>query len=319
MRRFAFLILSFAVCAIGLRVRAAELVDSIRVVVNDVPITQQEIEMLIGPDADLWYQRYSSNPDMFRRKITELRENASDFLVDREVILHDFRETLKVPDSIIDEIIQDRINEKFHNDNVALTKELEAEGITLEELKQRYRDEFIVEQMRIKYVPEPIISPLKIESYYTEHQKDFKVEDQVKLRMIVLNKTSPDTVESTRRRAEEILSQIKTGASFEELARSYSDGSQRLEGGESGWEDFSVLNKILADEINKLKAGQFSGVIDAPDGFYLLLLEDRHPEHFRPLNEVRDKINKELADEETRRLTKLWIERLKKKTFIKNF
>ena len=205
-----------------------------------------------------------------------LRSNVSEILVTREVILHDFKETLKVPESIVDEIIQDRINEKFHNDHVALTKELEAEGITMEEFKKKMRDEFVVEQMRIKYVPD-------------------------------------------RRRAEEILSQFKGGASFEELARSYSEGSQRLDGGETGWEDFSVLNKLLGDEINKSKPGECSGVIDAPDGFYLLLLEDRHPAHYQPLNDVREKIEKELAARETERLSRQWINRLKAKTFIKNY
>jgi len=97
------------------------------------------------------------------------------------------------------------------------------------------------------------------------------------------------------------------------MARAYSEGSSRADGGETGWEDLSVVNKVLVAEINKLKPGQHSDVIEAPEGFYLLLLEDRHPAHFKPLNEVRTQIERQLASAETERLSKQWIERLKKK------
>ena len=47
--------------------------------------------------------------------------------------------------------------------------------------------------MRSKNVSQEIvISPYKIENYYLAHQDDFKVGDQIKLRMIVLNKSSGD-------------------------------------------------------------------------------------------------------------------------------
>ena len=61
-----------------------------------------------------------------------------------------------------------------------------------------------------------IISPRKIETYYQEHRDNYKLADQVKMRMIVLSKgEAPDGV---RKRGEEILSQLKGGASFAEMA-----------------------------------------------------------------------------------------------------
>ena len=139
------------------------------------------------------------------------------------------------------------------------------------------------------------------------------------MRMIFLKKTSSDEEAATRKRAGEILSQIKGGAAFDELARSYSEGSLRQDGGETGWEDLSVVNKTLADALGKLQPGQFSDVIEAPEGFYLLLLEDRHSAHFKPLGDVRLQIEHTLSDQETERLQKAWIERLRKKTFVQVF
>ncbi len=320
MRTCLKIFLAAALAGFGLRGRSADIADSLQAVVNEVPITQQEIEQFIGPDEEYLYRQYNSQPEVLNKRITKLTQDASEFLINREVILHDFKESIKIPESIIDDIINDRIkaNPKW-SDNIALTKQLQSEGITLEQFKQKLRDQFIVEQMRLKFVPEPIISPRKIEDYYMAHRDEFKLEDQIKMRMIFLKKTGSDEDAATRKRADEIYSQIKGGASFEEMARSYSEGSLRQDGGETGWEDLSVVNKILVESLNKMKPGQYSEVIEAPEGFYMLLLEDRHAAHFKPLNEVRLQIEHTLSNQETDRLQKQWIDRLRRKTFVQLF
>jgi len=69
-----------------------------------------------------------------------------------------------------------------------LTKTLQAEGITYEKFRNQVRDNFIEQALRGKNVSaEIMISPHKIERYYQSHQDQFKLEDQIKLRMIVLN------------------------------------------------------------------------------------------------------------------------------------
>lgn len=302
--------------AVAVRAADIQLVDSIQAVVNDAPITAQAVERVVGPEEEYVYQRYSTQPELYRKEVLALKESGTDALIDREVILREFKENLKVPESIIDEFVNDRLKEKYP-DNIALTKQLQSEGITLEQLKKEIRDTFIIEQMRIKNVPEPIISPRKVETYYAEHHDDFKLEDQIKMRLIFLQKA--DDVATTRKRAEEILSQINGGASFEEMARAYSEGPARADGGETGWEDLSIVTKTLATEIVKLKPGQHSDVVEVPEGFYLILLEDRHPEHIKPLTEVRPQIEQVLSGQERARLSKQWIERLRNRTFVRIF
>ena len=73
--------------------------------------------------------------------------------------------------------------------------------------------------------------------------------------------------------AREILAQIQEGAPFAQMAAIYNDGSQP--GGDWGWRPRSDLRKDLAAVAFNLKPGQHSGVIDAPDGCYLLQVEAR--------------------------------------------
>jgi peptidyl-prolyl cis-trans isomerase C len=136
--------------------------------------------------------------------------------------------------------------------------------------------------------------------------------------MIVLNKNSPDDKDA-RRMADEILTDIKGGASFDQMASVYSQGSQKNQSGDWGWVERSVLRKELADVAFTLKAGQTSGVIETPEACYLMLVEQTRPTHVKPLGEVRDEIEKNLRAQEQATVEKQWIESLKKKTFIRYF
>jgi parvulin-like peptidyl-prolyl isomerase len=218
----------------------------------------------------------------------------------------------------VDDLVQDRIRERY-TDRVTLMKTLQAQGETLESFRKDIRDQYIVSALRSKNVAqEIIISPYKVENYYRAHQDDFKIDDEIKLRMIVLNKTASDDT-NTVNLAGEIRAQILGGASFADMASVYSQDAQRSQGGDRGWIERSVLRKELADAAFALQPGQVSDVIDTPDTCYLMLVEQARPARVKPLNEVRDDIEKNLRAQEQDRLEKQWIARLKAKTFILYF
>src|SRR5260370_3290863 len=153
-------------------------------------------------------------------------------------------------------------------------KTLEAQGMTYEKFREEIRDKSNVEARGQKNISsEIIISPHKVETYYEAHRDEYKVEDEVKLRMIVLNKTVETDAPPARQVAEEILRKLGEGASFEDMAKVYSQGSQRKEGGEWGWTEKSALRKELAEVAVKLKVGARSGVTATPEAWFLILVE----------------------------------------------
>jgi peptidyl-prolyl cis-trans isomerase SurA len=235
------------------------------------------------------------------------------------LILHEFESTgYALPESIIDEQLQNYIRTAYLNDRVKFIKTLQAQGKTAEQFRREFRERLIVEQMRImREDADVFISPHKIEVYYVENKERFKEEDQVKLALISLNKTEEDA-EQVRKLADDILVKAKEGVPFPELANLYS-ASSRGTGGERDWERLSGLRKELADAAAKLKPGEISDVIETPNACYILRVADKHPAHIKPLNEVRDEIEATLLKAERDRLQKQWIERLKKKTFYRYF
>ncbi len=279
-------------------------------------ITSFQIEMSAGDLADQYRRQYASEPTVYSNKLDQLLADTLEQLVQRELILHEFETAgYSLPDRVIDDVVQDAIRERFP-DRATATKSLQARGITYERFRKQLRDQFIIQQMRSKNISDvTLISPHKIEVYYVEHTNDFKVEEQVKLRMIVLTNSPSGGSEQARRFANEILAQIKSGASFADMATTYSQGAQQKEGGEWGWVEKSVLRKELTDVAFALKPGETSGIIDTPEACYIMLVEDKRPTHVKPLNEVRGEIENTLLREERDRLLKQWVDRLKNKTF----
>src|SRR5262249_4727791 len=152
-----------------------------------------------------------------------------------------------------------------------------------------------------RFVPrDPIISPYKIETYYKEHEDKFKLEDQIKLRMIVVT-NRPNETAFAKNLAEEILAKLNEGAPFSEMAKIYSQGSQSVDGGDWGWVERSVLRADLAEVAFALKPSQRSGAIEKSDGCYIMLVEDTKVAHVKPLSEVRADIEGTLKAEEINR------------------
>jgi parvulin-like peptidyl-prolyl isomerase len=297
----------------------AELADGVKAVVNDTVITYAQVDELTAPAADALRRQYAGQPDVFQQKLAAALNDSLELLVERQLILHEFDSKYnKLPDSLMDQIVNDRVRERF-GDRVTLMKSLQAEGMTYEQFRKNVRDQYIESALRAKNISQAIIiSPYKIESYYLAHQDDFKVEDEIKLRMIVLNKNNGDET-NTLSLAREIQSKIKEGASFEEMASVYSQGSQQHQGGDWGWVERSVLRQELRDAAFALKTGQVSDPVETPDACYLMLVEQARPAHVKPLGEVRGEIEKTLKTQEQARIEKEWVDGLKKKNFIRYF
>jgi parvulin-like peptidyl-prolyl isomerase len=296
----------------------AELANAIKAIVNDAVITSQEVDILNEQGADLLIRQYRSEPSTLEKKLTEMQSQNLDTLVERQLILREFKTAgYNLPESVLDELVDETIKNDF-GDRATCTKTLEARGLSIEKFRQQIRERFIIAQLRLKNISsEIIISPHKVETYYLAHRDDFKEEDRVKLRRITLNKSADPNAPDAKKLAEEIVSRLKDGAAFADLAAIYSQGSQESRDGV--WYDRSALRRELAEKAFTLKPGEWSGVIETTGECYLLLVDEISTSHYKTLGEVRDIIEKNLLSDERRRLEKQWIDRLKKKTFVEYF
>jgi peptidyl-prolyl cis-trans isomerase SurA len=251
-----------------------ELRNGIAAIVNDSIITYQDVEDYTVEAIDLLRRTYArTQPEVFRQKRIETMMDGLERLIERQLILDDFK-TLgaQLPESVIDDEVNDRIRRLFR-DRATLTKSLQKQGITTEAYRQRLREDIVVNIMRQRNVsPAVTVSPTRIEHFYATNQNLFKVDEQVKLRMIVLNRAEGNSAGELLSMGQEIIRKLSDGTPFSEMAAIYSQGSQRKEGGDWGWVDRSVLKKGLSDLAFTLQPRQRSGIVGLSsdsDGYWV--------------------------------------------------
>ncbi len=298
-----------------------QLVNYLAAVVNDRIITFEEVRREVSrSELESAYSLYRRRPQELERELIRLHRLALDKLVERQLILHEFESGGKyqLPDTILEEELKDRIREEF-GDRRNMLRTLQTMGMSYDTYKRKIRERFIVRAMQGSRISSSlIISPHKIETYYRENQKQYELEDRVRLRMITLMNRPDRDAEATRKKAEELLAEIVTDRPFPELASIHSD-EYRREGGDRGW----VTRTTYAPEITaaafRLKAGEHSGVIQLDSGCFLLQVEEVQPAHVQSLPEVRTDIEGRLRELQLRTLYQEWIAQLKAKSHIQYF
>jgi len=311
-----FFLLALLQCCLLARAASPDLVNGIAVIVGEAVITYKDIQVALNDDLEFLERRFGNQPQVFAQKAAELEKAKLEEMVENQLVLQEFKTAgYVVPESYF----QSRIDEDIRKfgDRLTLTKTLQAQGITFETYRNRVRERVILQLMYNQKVPnEPLISPTKIENYYQENRDKFKLQDQVKMRMIVVT-NSP--MYSAKGIAREISLKLDEKVSFDELARVYSMEPQAVEGGARGWLEKTALRKEIGDTAFGLEAGQHSQPVETPDGFFILFIEEKKVSYVKTLAETRDEIEAKLKADETKRLRQEWIGQLKRKAFVRYF
>jgi len=324
-----FHILAAAALLAATRLATASTLDAVAVVVNGHVITYLQVQDLIDPSALRRAQESAPDEQHFLAKANELQTNALEALIQRQLILDDFDKAgyaTNILESLVDDQIRKKVKDDYDGEHSRLIKSLARDGKTYEDFRREQREDFIIQYMQYNNtdIRKVLISPLKIQTYYNDHQDEFKVEDQVKLRMIVVRQPPSSPPGSAKPIATEILQKIDSGTPFAEMASVYSS-SAASDGGDQGWVDRKDRIPALSDVAFSLQAGQHSGVIELPDEHtgdttcYLLMVEDKRSAHVRPLSEVAPGIEQTLKEQESKRLVNQWIKRLEAKSHIETF
>jgi peptidyl-prolyl cis-trans isomerase SurA len=286
--------------------------------VNDRPIRESEVSEKMRSAEETLKRQYKNEPAVFQEKQDEAKRDTLENLIDRALILDEAGQLgLGIKPNDLQKAIEEIVRDRYYGDTNTFLATLRTEGKTEDGFREWLEQEMIVSSRRdFKRREVAAPTPGQIQRYYKTNQSEFLVKDQVKLRMIVLNKPPATNAPPAAQQAEEILAKLKDGASFAELAKSYSQGSHREQGGDWGWVEKSVLRPELAAEAFSLKPGEHSGVIATPEACFLLLVEDKRAAHTQPLSEVREQIRKKLAAQQLKDAVANWLGTLRTNAVI---
>ena len=157
-------------------------------------------------------------------------------------------------------------------------------------LKDKVKARLILEKVLTKDI---VIEEGKIEEFYKENQTLYDVEDAYRTRMIVVD---------SEKEAEEALSELENGSSFEALARERSlDTATGSLGGDIGYvsADQNSIDPAIAKTVTSVKVDGFSDPLELKDGRTAIIsVTEKAEGQTFSFKEVKDHISRELALEQ---------------------
>jgi peptidyl-prolyl cis-trans isomerase D len=149
------------------------------------------------------------------------------------------------------------------------------------------------------------IDDSQIENYYQVNTQLFTVPEQRKASHILFKTTADDSEQVFKEKeakAEEVLALAKKGSNFTDLAKEYSEGPSRENGGELGYFSQGQMVPAFDDAVFSMKKGAVSEVVQTQFGYHIIYLEDIKPSSTRSLEEAKAEIVSTLKKKEAESL-----------------
>ena len=301
--------------------------DGIAAIVEDKIITVDDIRRDITPLLQT-LQQTARNEKEFNEKLEALEDDVIQNRIDRVLIVKEFNKPVdgdekkkkQVPASIIDNQIAEIEITQFDGDRSKFLAYLRSRGMTVRDYRKEQEEDIIYNYMRQQqHKSQSFVSPVKVETYYKENKDRFYQEDSALLLVIQFTRPGGETDAQLEGKAQAVLAKFHSGDSFAELARQFSQDTRRNKGGDWGWTKRSDMRKEFSDVLFNLKKGEVSHPIFTPEGCFLLYVEDRKFAGIQTLEEVRDDVERILAQQMTRQSQERWLERLRRNGYIKLF
>jgi peptidyl-prolyl cis-trans isomerase C len=202
----------------------------------------------------------------------------------------------------------------------AFVEELNQRGITEARFRANTRRDLLIDKLIAAEVGKAPVTQQELTEYYQRNIADFKLGERVRASHILIRvqaNADPAEVELARTKATALLSQAKAGKDFASLAKQESqDRGSGERGGDIGYFEQGQMLKEFEQAAFALKPNELSSVVQSDLGFHVIKVTDRQAPRTKSLEEVRDVLEQELADQHRQQQTQEFIEALRAKAKI---
>jgi peptidyl-prolyl cis-trans isomerase C len=243
---------------------------------SDAPVLPRRVAILLlalVPLLAACKRKPSIPPDVVAR-VNERMLTLADFkrYLERNVGVELAQLTPEVSSAMLDQYVEEVIISEYaasHGVEVPTEKIAEAvrteAGATVIEKRDEMRRLRLIATLTAE-IADP--GEDEIQSYYQQHQNEFRSGEEVRVRQILVNDEAV---------AKDILQKLRGGASFEQLSSEFSRAPNAKRGGEIGFVSRGEVPKMFEDEIFRLQAGQVSEIIRTDSSFHIFKVEERRP------------------------------------------
>jgi peptidyl-prolyl cis-trans isomerase SurA len=227
---------------------------------------------------------------------------------------------LEITDEQVDKAILS-IAKKNRLTVAELYQELAKRGMDKKDYRKDIHDEYLIHQIQEKAIAPTIsISTQEVEDFMrsaawqAHNNKEYHLED-----ILIALPDAPKTedVMNAKKRAETLLTKLRSGGNFSEAAMTESGSTKALQGGDLGWRKLPEIPTAFASLILLAKEGEIVGPVQTPNGFHLIHIAGIRNSDNEPKGEnQRQQVQQYLFERKFEEALQNWISKIRGEAFI---
>ncbi|HTT20570.1 MAG TPA: peptidylprolyl isomerase [Candidatus Sulfotelmatobacter sp.] len=323
---------------------ADQVVEEIIARVNNQIITRSELARSKDQLRDEVKQQDPNNAD---KAYADREKDVLRDLIDQQLLLDKGKDLgISADTDLIKQLDQMRKDMKLDSLE-ALEKEAEKQGVSWEDFKQTQKNRIVTQKVIGQEVGGHLsLSAEEAQKFYDEHKEEMQHAEFIRLSEILITPkaatptTDPNATNSgtsgqnpvdeaakqandaaalsaAEAKAKDILKQLRDGASFEDIAKKYSDGPSAADGGALGTFERGKLAKELEDRTFAMKTGDITDVIRVKQGYTILRVDDHEMAGIPPMKDVLPRIQDALYYQKLQPALRAYLTKLREEAYIK--
>ena len=300
-------------------------VNGISAKVNGRVITKNQVAFMLSPVYAQLVTQFPRRGPAFETKFKEVKANIIQELIDRQIILDEFKQLgAIIKPNLIDEEIKRQMRELYNGDEVKFREELKRSRLTMDGYREMTREKMVVQAMRAQQfsdAPPPL--PNEVEKEYAEIKSTLRdvSKDVISFQKIFIPASDPAnplaTPDTQLTLAEDIAKQIAEGKDFAELAKTHSKDAFAETGGLQENVPRADLSPEFAVIIFDAPVGKVVGPLLDPQGFTIVKPTKIQLGPSPPLDDkVREMIEQRVSKKKTSEQYERWIKSKRKRAII---
>jgi len=247
--------------------------DRVIAIVNDEAVTQWDLS---EQRRIVLQQMKASNVQPPSQDVLD-KQVLERLITERALLQHAKDNGIRVDDTTVERTVL-RVAEENKLSPEEFRKVLERENIPYANYRDDIRRQILIQRVRDREVDSKLtVTDAEVDNYLATVNAQAGGENEYLLSHIYVTlpeQASPDQIEARRRRAEQALAEIRSGKPFSQVAASFSDAPDALQGGSLGWRTPARLPSVFADYVRNMKKGDVSNVLRSAGGFHIVTMED---------------------------------------------
>lgn len=258
-----------------------QFLDGIAAIVGDGVVLKSELAQRIQIVLANLRQQQAQQPPAERRPLppaSVIERQVLDQLIIRQIQL---QRADRFGISVSDQMLNQALSNVAQGSGITLAQlpdALAQEGISYTMYREDTREQLILDQLEQREVISHIQpTPRELDLCLSQLAANASNDVDYNISHILVSVSSSATnedVEAARKKINEVYEKLGAGEDFAQLAVTYSDSQDALQGGALGWRKGGQLPTLFADVVVNMQPGDFSKPIQSVSGFHIVRLNE---------------------------------------------